>query len=161
MKITRYTLNFLAAILCLFFIGAALVLQHVYHLKPCPLCIIQRILFIALGLTFLITLLHRQSWYWRSTNSIAGFIALLGTIIAGRQVWLQHLPPEAKPLCGPGLSYMLDNFPLTQTIPMVFKGSGDCAEVQWQLFSLSIPEWGVIFFSLFFILAVGQLFHRE
>ena len=66
--------------------------------------------------------------------------------MAGRHVWLQHLPADQVPECGPGLEYMLDAFPLGETLSMVFRGSGECAEVQWTLLGLSIPEWTLIVF---------------
>ena len=67
-------------------------------------------------------------------------------MIAGRQVWLQHLPPELVPECGPGLDYMLNVFPLSDAIKMVLTGSGECAEVKWRFITLSIAEWSLIMF---------------
>ena len=75
--------------------------------------------------------------------------ALAGAGVAGRHVWLQSLPPGQAPECGPGLSYMLDAFPLTDVIAMVLRGSGECAEVQWTFLALSIPEWTLVMFVAF------------
>ena len=71
---------------------------------------------------------------------------LLGIAVAGRHVWLQNLPEDQVPECGPGLDYMLEAFPLSETLSMVFTGSGECAEVQWTFLGLSIPGWTLLVF---------------
>ena len=70
----------------------------------------------------------------------------MGASVAGRQVWLQHLPPELVPECGPGLDYMLNVFPFADAVRMILSGSGECAEVQWRFIGLSIAEWSLIVF---------------
>ena len=67
-------------------------------------------------------------------------------MVAGRHVWLQSLPPDQVPACGPSLEYMLDAFPLGKTLKMVFTGSGECAEVDWTFLGLAMPAWSLIFF---------------
>jgi disulfide bond formation protein DsbB len=41
---------------------------------------------------------------------------------------------------------MLNAFPLTEALEMVFRGSGECAEVQWSFLGLSIPGWTLLIF---------------
>ncbi|MBI3056742.1 MAG: disulfide bond formation protein B, partial [Betaproteobacteria bacterium] len=81
-------------------------------------------------------------------------IAAIGAGIATRHVWLQHLPKDQVPECGPGLEYMLNKFPLTQALEKVFRGSGECAEVGWTFLTLSIAEWSLAWFVLLGVLAV-------
>ena len=136
-------------------------LQFVEGLEPCPLCIFQRIAFIAIIIISLIGLFHGPQGLWR--YGYTGFIllsAVTGAVIAGRQVWLQHLPPDAVPECGPGLDFMLEVFPLAETLKMVFTGSGECAEVAWTFLSLSIAEWSLIWFVVISITAVLHLFKK-
>ena len=71
-------------------------------------------------------------------------MALAGAAVAGWHARLQSLPPDEVPSCGPGLEYMLDTFPLTETLKMVFKGSGECAEVSWQFLGISMPGWVLV-----------------
>ena len=87
-------------------------------------------------------------------SMLLAIAALAGAGIAGRQVWLQHLPADQVPECGPGLDYMLEAFPLTDALKMIFSGSGECAEVHWRFIGLSIAEWSLVWFILFFIAAV-------
>ena len=49
---------------------------------------------------------------------------------------------------------MLEVFPLSRTLEMVFKGSGECAEVQWTFLGFSIPEWMLPVFAVYFIAGV-------
>ncbi|MDX1512496.1 MAG: disulfide bond formation protein B [Gammaproteobacteria bacterium] len=134
-------------VLCAGLLATALYFQHVMGLEPCPLCIFQRVFVIVLGILMLIAALHDPGRLWRRVYAAAILIvALLGVAVAGRHVWLQNLPPDQVPECGPGLEYMLDSFPLMQALEMVFKGSGECAEVQWTFLGLSIPAWTLIVF---------------
>ena len=73
------------------------------------------------------------------------------TVVAGRHVWLQHLPADQVPSCGPGLDYWLDTLPILQVFKEVFAGSGECAAIDWTFMGLSIPEQSLILFSLLLV----------
>jgi len=127
----------------------ALYLQYYEYQNPCPLCIMQRVVYIVLMAMFLVAALHGP----RRTGSIVystllTVVALVGAGVASRQVWLQHLPKDKVPECGPGLSYILDRFPLFNALEKIFRGSGECAEVGWRLLGLSIAEWSLVWFVL-------------
>lgn len=141
--------NFGAFAICVGLMAYALYLQHGTGLEPCPLCVLQRLAVIGLGVVFLVAALHNPG---RTGASVYGlllaFIALLGVAVAGRHVWLQHLPPEDVPACGPGLEYMLEELPLAQVLTKVFSGSGECADVDWLFLGLSMPTWVLIWFVI-------------
>ena len=141
-------------VLCLMMIGFALFSQYVLDMEPCPLCIFQRVAVMVLGAILFLGAIHnpRTSFGRRVYGQLVILAALSGAAVSARHSWLQHLPPEKVPSCGPGLSYWIDNLPFTAMLSKVFQGSGECAEVQWSLFGLSIPEWaliGFIFFCLY------------
>ena len=79
-----------------------------------------------------------------------GSLAGIGwaAVVAGRHVWLQHLPADQVPSCGPGLDYWLDTLPMQQVLKEVFAGSGECASIEWTFMGLSIPEQSLILFSV-------------
>ena len=132
---------------CVALIATALVLQHSLNLEPCPLCIFQRIFVIALGVVMVAGAIHNPADLGRKVyGGLTMVVAMAGVAVAGRHVWLQHLPADQVPECGPDLEYMLNAFPLGETLSMVFRGSGECAEVQWSFIGLSIPEWTLIIF---------------
>ena len=135
---------------CVALMAAALWLQHVEGLEPCPLCVVQRGAVIVLGVVLLAGAIHDPATVGRRVYGVMITVAAIaGAAVAGRHVWLQSLPPGEAPECGPGLDYMLGAFPLTQVIEMVLRGSGECAEVQWTFLSLSIPEWTLLMFVAF------------
>jgi len=140
---------------CTALLAFGLYLEHGLGLEPCPLCVFQRIAYIAIAITAFIGLVHG---FGRVSSLIycglMALAALIGAGIAGRQVWLQHLPADQVPACGPGLDYILDTFPLARALKMVLGGSGECAEVQWQFLGFSIAEWSLFCFVL---LVVGSL----
>jgi len=142
---SRRALNLAGFLCCAGMMGFALYAQHVLLLDPCPLCVLQRVAVIGLGAVFLIAALHDPGgWGRRIYAVIIGLFAGDGVAIAGWHWRLQNLPPNEVPACGPGLDYMLENFPLGEAMRMVFEGSGECAEVVWRFLGLSMPAWVLI-----------------
>jgi disulfide bond formation protein DsbB len=126
----------------------ALYAQHGLLLEPCPLCIFQRVAVMALGVIFLVAALHAPVTAATYIYALLiGLAAMGGAGVAGRHVWLQNLPPDKVPACGPGLDFMLDAFPLAEVLQMVLSGSGECAEVSWSLLGLSMPAWLLVAFA--------------
>lgn len=137
-------LGFLA---CVGLMAYALYAQHGLGLNPCPLCILQRMAVIGVGVVFLIAGVHAPAAIGRWVyGGLAFLVAAIGAGVAGRHVWLQSLPPDQVPACGPGFDYMIDAFPLSKALSMIFTGSGECAEVDWQFLGLSMPWWTLIAF---------------
>ena len=146
MGITRRNLLLTGFLCSVLLIAYALYTQYVLGLEPCPLCILQRVAVIALGLSFLFMALKhpqtKQSKFFASL--LLTIISSAGVGIAARHVWLQNLPPDKVPGCGPGLDFMIANFPLSEVLEMVFSGSGECAEISWSFAFLSMPAWVII-----------------
>lgn len=133
---------------CAGLLGFGYYLQYVQGLEPCPLCLIQRAAFYGVGLTALLAAAHGPLGFGRRVyGALVALFALGGAGVAGRQVYLQHLPPELVPECGPGLEFMLKAFPLQQVLQEVFQGSGECAETAWTFLGLSIAEWSLLCFA--------------
>ena len=151
-----------AAVICAALLGFALYKQYQDFVDPCPLCVIQRVAYIWIAVFALLAALHNPA---RTGQKVYSWIITLGAAfgigVAGRHVWLQHLPPDLVPECGPGLNYMLDNFPLSETLSMVFLGSGSCAEVKWSLLGLSMPEWNLAWYLGLGILTLWFTFRRQ
>lgn len=136
--------------------------QKQLGLPPCPLCMIQRGCLAAVSFFCFLGLIFRPKKI--VAKIIAFFVTLFsifGVAVAGRQVWLQHLPADQVPACGPGLDYMLQAFPLQKVINKVFSGSGECAEVHWQLLGFSMAEWMVLIFVVMTLLSFRLLFSKE
>ena len=80
------------------------------------------------------------------------FLALLsagfGAFTAARQSWLQWYPPEVM-TCGRDFYGMVESYPLSRAIPMIFRGSGDCSAVDWTFLGGSIANWSFLSFTAF------------
>lgn len=140
-------LNLLAFLTCVVAMAVALVLQYIMDLEPCPLCIFQRVAVIAAALIFLIAFLHGPRAWGRRVYALLALLAVgTGGGIAIRHLWLQSLPADQVPSCGPGLDYMLDVFPFHNVISMVLQGSGECAAVHGHFLGLTLPGWTLILF---------------
>lgn len=135
--------------------GFGLYLQYVLRLQPCPLCMIQRFIFITIGALFLIAALHNAKQTGAKIYSVLiALTALWGVVVASRHIWIQHLPKDQVPGCGPGLDFMLKNFPISDVWQELVHGSGDCAEKGWTFLTLGIPEWSLVWYVLLAIFAV-------
>jgi disulfide bond formation protein DsbB len=146
---------------CAALMGYGLYLQHVQNLEPCPLCILQRYAFIVVGAIALVAALHGPGRVGQSIYALLLILAAgAGAGVAARQTWLQHNPPQVYD-CGPDLAYMIESFPLSQVLPKIFKGEGDCAKVVWKFFGLSIPEWALLWFAIFIAVGLYVLFGRR
>lgn len=140
-------LNLLLAIASAILILIALYMQHAMDLAPCALCISQRIAFIGAGIFAFIAFIHNpQQWGHRVYAAINSLFLVVGSLLAIRQLWLQNLPEDQVPACGPSLEYMFETFPLAEAIPLLLQGDGNCAEVAWTFLGLSIPGWTLIAF---------------
>ena len=153
--------NALLALLALVAMLVALYLQHYEGVEPCPLCVFQRVAVICFGVFALLAALHGpRAWGQRVYAGLMAISALGGVVVAGRHVWLQHLPPDQVPSCGPGLDFWIDALPLQQVIQQVFQGSGECAKVDWALFGLSLPTWTLLLFAGLLLAALVQAVRR-
>jgi disulfide bond formation protein DsbB len=152
-----FLLGFLA---CISLLAMGAYFQLVEGLEPCPLCISQRLAILLTGLVFLTAGLHNPGHIGVTRYAVVGTVtALLGASISSRHIWLQHLPPEKVPECGPELAYMFQYFPLFDTLKLMLSGTGDCAKIDWTLLGLSMPVWTLFAFLSLAILSLMQIWN--
>ena len=133
----------------------ALYLQFFQGLQPCSLCVFQRLAYIVYGLIALLAIIQNpESWGGRIYAFLQLPVAILGMAIALRQVWLQSLPTDQVPACGPGINFLLQEFPISKVVQVVWAGSSDCAIVTWRFWTLSMATWSAILFGVLFLLSL-------
>ncbi|MFK8016157.1 MAG: disulfide bond formation protein B [Gammaproteobacteria bacterium] len=161
-NISRRQGNLLGFGLCAAMMGYAYFAQYVQGYMPCPLCEFQRMAMIATGVFFLLAALHNPQATGARVYAVLTTLATAGGVaVAWRHVWLQGLPPDEVPACGPGLDYMLGAFPFTEVLTKVFTGSGECANIDWSFLGLSMPQWTLLWFVLFGLWALYNNLRRE
>ena len=122
----------------------------------------QRGFFFLVLAVFGVAALHNPKGAGRTVYAAAGLLfALGGGAVAARQVWLQHLPADRVPDCGPDLYFMLEHLRLARTLEKLFKGSGQCAAVDWTFLGFSIAEWSLAWFAGLAAYAVWLAFSRR
>lgn len=136
-------------LLCAALLAYALYVQFGMLMLPCPLCILQRLAFAAMGIVFLVGGLHSPKG--RVGRGVYGLLvsaaAATGAGVAGRHVWLQSLPASEVPLCtSMGLDYMVEAMGPLKALSSVLAGSGECAKVDWTFLGLSMPAWTLAWF---------------
>jgi disulfide bond formation protein DsbB len=152
----------LGALACVSLLSMGAYFQLGLGLEPCPLCISQRLAILLTGIIFLIAGLHNSGPVGIKRYGLLGTLsALFGASISTRHVWLQHLPPEQVPECSPGISFMLQNFPLFDTVKLMLNGTGDCAKIDWTLLGFSMPAWTLVAFLSLATLSLLQIWNSH
>jgi protein dithiol:quinone oxidoreductase len=147
--------NLAGFLACVGMLAFGYYLQFAVGLEPCPLCILQRIMLLATGIAFLAAAIHHPARKAVAAG-YAGLIVLLaatGAALAARHTWIQHLPEDRRPACGPSLDFMLSTFGPVKALGRILRGSGECGLVDWTFLSFSIPEWTLAAFLGFAVWA--------
>jgi len=137
--------NLLGFLACAGLLGFALYAQYGLGLEPCPLCILQRVAVLVVGLLFVAAFLHDPGDRGaRVYGSLIDLAALAGIAVAARQIWIIAQPPGSVAECGASLDYMMAVLPWHEVLAKVLTGSGECAKVDWQFLGLNMPTWVLI-----------------
>lgn len=156
MRLSFRTLYLSGFLLCVSLLASAYFMEYVLELDPCPLCLFQRYTFYSIAAAFLIGAIHNCRAIGRYIYSIhISFFSLVGIGLAGRQVWLQTIPPELLPSCTASLDRLMVMYPVLDVFKIVLDGSPECVESDFKILFLSIPEWTLITFIGLFIFSVG------
>lgn len=154
--------NFVVFLGCVGLMAVGLYMQHFMDLVPCALCITQRIFIIATGAWALIGVLAHNLVPLRKILSFLAVIsAITGGFFSSRQLWLQSLPEDQVPACGPSFDYLIEAFPLQEALTVLMRGDGNCAEVSWTFLGISIPGWTLVAFIGLALINIWQLIRRN
>ena len=136
-------------------LGYAAYSMKVLGLEPCTLCITQQFFYCLIGLSSFVAFFHNPvAIISRVYSFFISLFSLAGIWISGRQIWLQGLPEDEVPLCGPPLEYIIEVFPFVDVLTALFIGDGNCAEIPWKFFGLSMAGWSSIWFLIIFLLSL-------
>jgi disulfide bond formation protein DsbB len=162
MNLLTHRLSYLYAFLStLGLFVVAFYLQYGKGIAPCPLCILQRLMLAVLGIIFFFGWAYNFKKMGRIIVGTLSFLfSALGALLAGRQVWIQHLPADKTPDCGVSLEYMLHVLPIDQVAKRIFEGTAECSLVDWSFFNLSLADWTLICFILFGCFSIWQLVRK-
>ena len=146
----------LISVACVAMLAFGMYLQHVVGLEPCPMCIVQRYALIGVAIFTGLASARGQKGWWISWAVLALVMAGFGAFVAARQSWLQWYPPEIA-TCGRDLYGMIENYPISRSIPMIFRGSGDCTAIDWTFLGGSIANWSFVCFVGFGLVLLSLL----
>ncbi len=155
---TRIVLT-LILLFCISLLATAFYMEYQLGLEPCPMCIVQRIAVALAGLAALIGILHNQ--LKKFYLGLTAFFSAVGSLSAIRHLYLQSLPPDRVPSCGPDLNYLLENNFVSDALIQLFIGDGNCADVMWSLIGISIPGWVLICCGGIFLISIKGLFNKK
>ncbi|MBX7229943.1 MAG: disulfide bond formation protein B [Burkholderiaceae bacterium] len=143
---------------CIAAVIIAVYLQSAWELYPCPLCILQRYFFIALGLFSLFSLLLKPGKLRDFSSAFCLLLALGGAAAAAWHVWILHHPAAD---CGrDAVGEFINGLPMAQWFPSVFYATGSCIDEIPPVLGMSFPVWALILFSLSALVLAASLLRR-
>lgn len=134
----------LTLLLSLAALGAALVSQHVYDMRPCPWCVLQRVIFVLLALAAALGLVWRSAFGQRTAAGLGVVLAALGAAAA---LW-QHLVSAKSTSCNLTLAdRIVSGLQLDAWLPDVFAATASCADAAIDLLGLPYEYWSLGLFG--------------
>jgi disulfide bond formation protein DsbB len=153
-----------AALCCAGLLAFGYYLQYFQNVEPCPLCILQRVVFFSVILLCLV----RSACHLKTVCAARVYASLLfllsssGIALACRHLWIIHHPQLTEGFgCGPDITYLLRTLPWQMAIHLIFSGTASCAKVTWTFLTITIPGWSLVCFSLLALFALFQLVRGE
>ncbi|MCX7116273.1 MAG: disulfide bond formation protein B [Gammaproteobacteria bacterium] len=150
MKLNSRTIQRVVLVLSSVYLLFSCYLQYAKGLSPCPLCIMQRVCMTGLLLTTVLALVQKKSVESSTLLMIQISWLLGGLFFAGRQLWLQSLPPEAVASCMPGLDILMAYFSWSDVMKALLLGGSDCVAVTMRIAGLSLAACSFLYFLTIF-----------
>lgn len=161
-NITLRKLSFVGFLICSAALIGAVIIEHRYLLSPCPMCMLQRIVFACLGFVFLVgTVFHFKSALRYVYSIVILLFSIIGFAIAAKQFWLQYFAPPQKISCSAGLERLIEAYPILDALKIALRGSSECAAIDFTILTISIPGWSVIMFGTFIVLTIYILYLQK
>ena len=152
-------INLLCGLICV----ASLLIAKFYFedylgLEPCYLCITQRAFIAIAGLLFFIWAAHNPKRLGAKIYALLVLAATsAGAYFSLKQLYLQSLPEEQVPQCGPPVDYLFETFSNFEVIAMLLRGDGNCAKIQWEFLSITMPGWVLLIFIVLIAASILNL----
>lgn len=147
LPISNRMINLAIFLSCAALLATAYYFEYVLYMDPCPLCMMQRIAVLLVGLTGLAGCLLGGNLIARIISAVLMVLSgVLGIFVAGRHAWIQSLPADQVPTCGPSLEYMVGTLPWAEVLTVMLRGNGNCADSHWSFIGLSMPQWMLVWF---------------
>jgi disulfide bond formation protein DsbB len=130
-------------------LGYAFFAQYVQGVEPCPLCMFQRAVVVALLVIFVAAAAHNPDKTGARVYAVlVAVVTLTGIGLALRHIYIQSQPPGTVESCGAPLETLFAWFSVTEVVRKVLTGSGECGEVTWKFLGLTMPMWLLGWFVL-------------
>jgi len=144
--------------ICVALLCTAYYFEIVEFMEPCPLCMAQRFFVLLVGIFCLLAFFFdNHRWPSRIFLGLGTISAIAGAFVADHHVYIQNLPPEDVPACGPSFEYLMETLPLDALLNIMLEGNGNCADISWMYMGLSMPQWMMVIFIAFAVVGAISL----
>lgn len=141
-----------------FVLGSALIYDYFLNPPLSAFCLAQKLL---LGIIALLGLLGGIGGFSRLAGGVIALSGGAGAWLSLEQLSLQQAPQEMMPGCLPPLSYLMDVFPLSELVTIVFSVNGECAGIHPVIGGLSIPSWSLGLFTALLLSGLRAAFGTQ
>ena len=135
-------------------VAAALVSQHRFAMEPCPWCVLQRLIFVAIGAFAVLGLV----WRGAAGSRVAGTFALLLAVAGVASALWQHFVAAKSASCNLTLAdRIMSTTQLDRWLPDVFEARASCADAAVDLLGVPYAIWSALAFIVFAIVLLAIL----
>ena len=133
------------AVVCVAAVGAALVSQYRFDMQPCPWCVLQRVIFLAIALACVIGLVWRRAAGRVVASGLGLVLAFCGI---GAALW-QHFKAAASASCNLTFADQVVSLwlHLDSLWPEVFSPRASCADAAVSLLGIPYDFWSLALFA--------------
>lgn len=136
------------------------ILARLLNLAACPLCILQRMIYLLVAALGLVGLVAADPLPRRLVALAMAAAAAAGAWVAAYQIWIQRFAHETNCVAdAPWWEQMVDW--ASEKMPLLFQISGLCSEKPWKLLGLSIAEWSLLAFVALAALSLFAALRRK
>ncbi len=135
-------------------IVAALVSQHGFAMEPCAWCVLQRLIFAAIGVFALLGL----AWRGAAGSRVAGtFALLLAACGVASALWQQFVAAKSVSCNLTLADRVVGATRLDRLLPDVFEARASCADAAVNLLGLPYAIWAAVAFAACAVVLVRVL----
>lgn len=151
----------LALVIGMGLVGGGVLLAELLRLAACPLCILQRMLYLIVSGAAVLGLIAGSQRLWRRTAALLlTASAATGAFVAGYQTYIQRFAQDTQ--CSGAMAWweVLVDW-AGERVPLLFHASGLCSDPEWKFIGLSLAEWSLVAFCFVTLLSLYTLLRRD
>ena len=147
----------LIALFCFGAVGLALVSQHVFDMPPCAWCVMQRLIYLVIGVIALVGGFGGGRVLTRLCGALTALLSLSGIAAA----WYQYSVAANMLSCDQTFAdRFMTGIGLESAVPWLFGIYATCMDAKVPVLGIEYALWSLALFVIIFFMALPVAFRR-